>query len=162
MMGDDSMVPKGCDSESGLSLQRRTPGRSGLVVERSHDLVTLIELDGHIVQIASDGPAAVDAAAKFRPQVIFMDLGLPGFGGLEATRRIRQADLQPSPHIVALTGWGQESDRDASAAAGCDAHLVKPAEFDTIQAILWHVGATQAARHGTAEPARSQDQGKPA
>jgi two-component system CheB/CheR fusion protein len=137
-----------------------------LVVDDNRDaaegLATLIELDGHVVQMAGDGPSAVDAATTFRPHVIFMDLGLPGFGGLEATRRIRALDLRPVAHIVALTGWGQESDRDASAAAGCDEHLVKPAEFDTIQAILWHVGATQAPPHEAPDSAatRSRDAGR--
>ncbi len=105
-------------------------GRRVLVVDDNLDaaesLGLLLGLDGHDVRLAHDGPAAVAAATTFEPEIILMDLGLPGFSGHEAIARIRDLASPTRPGIVALTGWGTRADRDASARAGADVHLVKP------------------------------------
>jgi CheY-like chemotaxis protein len=68
-----------------------------------------------------------------------MDIGMPGMNGLEAARRIRRLRLARQPLICALTGWGQQADRESSRAAGIDRHLVKPIDRDTLQSVLAHM-----------------------
>ena len=90
---------------------------------------------GHEVALAHDGVEAVERAEQFRPEVILMDVGMPRLNGFEATRRIRRVVGQ-GVTIIALTGWGQEGDRDQSREAGCDGHLVKPVALDELHRIL--------------------------
>ncbi|MET0988153.1 MAG: response regulator [Steroidobacteraceae bacterium] len=99
-------------------------------------LAMLLELLGHEVQAVHDGLQAVEAAQTFAPDFIFMDIGMPNLDGIEATRRIRALDLPRRPIVVALTGWGQESDRERSRDAGIDHHLVKPIELDEIRGLI--------------------------
>jgi two-component system CheB/CheR fusion protein len=80
------------------------------------------------VQIARDGAHAVAAALQFRPDVVLLDIGLPGMNGLEVARQLRRLDLGPGLRIVAVSGYGQDSDVRASADAGCDLHLTKPVD----------------------------------
>jgi len=105
-----------------------------LVVDDNRDsagtLRMMCELSGHQVHTAYDGLDAVEAAAKFQPDVILLDIGLPGLNGYEAARRIRCQPRDKDLMMVALTGWGQKEDRDRSKEAGFDAHLVKPVDFD--------------------------------
>lgn len=111
-----------------------------LVVDDNEDaarsLATLMEMEGHTVRQAATGPQAVQQTNEFCPDVIFMDVGLPGFSGLEATRQIRAAGPRPAPLIAALTGWGQPNDVNESRAAGCDHHLVKPVDYSVVADIL--------------------------
>jgi CheY-like chemotaxis protein len=117
------------------------PGaRRVLVVEDNPDsaesLRALLELLGHDVHQAADGAAAIEAVRTFRPDVVFMDIGMPGMNGLEATRRIRELPLARQPLIVALTGWGQDADRERSQFAGVDQHMVKPIDHEALRAVL--------------------------
>jgi len=109
--------------------------RHVLVVEDNADhrdtLVMLLEALGHEVVSAGDGPSGVEAGVANRPEVAIVDIGLPGFDGFEVGRRLRQA-LGGSVKLVALTGYGQASDRERSRAAGFDVHLTKPAEVDEL------------------------------
>jgi len=111
-----------------------------LVVDDNHDaadtLSMLLQLTGHQTQLAFDGVEAVEAAKSFRPEVILMDLGMPKLNGFEAARQIRQQPWSKGMVLVALTGWGQEEDRNSTAKAGFDGHLVKPVEFDTLTKLL--------------------------
>ena len=75
-------------------------------------------------------------ADEFRPEVILMDLGMPGLNGYEATRRIRGQPWGRSVTIIALTGWGQDGDRLLSREAGCDGHLVKPVSLPDLEKLL--------------------------
>ncbi len=96
----------------------------------------LLRASGHDVQTAHDGLKAVQAAIDFCPDIVLLDIGLPGLNGYEVAKKIRMhPDLQ---HVVlvALTGYGQDSDRQASGEAGFTHHLVKPARFDELQKIL--------------------------
>jgi PAS domain S-box-containing protein len=101
-------------------------------VESAVSLQLLLELEGFVVRLAHDGMQAVEAAEAHRPDTIVRDLGMPVMDGLEACRRIRRAPWGRSARIIALTGWGSEADRERTAAAGFDLHLVKPVEPDRL------------------------------
>jgi CheY-like chemotaxis protein len=110
-----------------------------LVVDDNADaartLSSLLALDGHTVQIAFAGPQALEGVESFSPDVVLLDIGLPGIDGYEVARRIR--DHHPRPiHLVALTGYGQEADRERARAAGFADHLVKPVEYSKLQQTL--------------------------
>ena len=96
----------------------------------------LLGLMGHEAHEARDGAHAVQAAQAFEPDLILMDIGMPGMDGHEAARRIRDLSLTRRPLIVALTGWGQESDQGRSADAGFDAHLLKPVDLSALADIF--------------------------
>lgn len=111
-----------------------------LVVDDNRDsadsLGRLLELWGHEVHLAHDGVAAVDSATKFRPEVVLLDLGLPGMNGYDVCRRIREMDGGDRVLIIAQTGWGQSEDRRLSQEAGFDHHLVKPVNAKVLNALL--------------------------
>src|SRR5262249_5450356 len=96
----------------------------------------LCKLNGHEVQSAYDGLEAIEMAVKFRPNVILLDIGLPGLNGYEVARQIRSHLPDGDLTLVALTGWGREEDRRRAEEAGFDAHLVKPLDFDALEKIL--------------------------
>lgn len=116
------------------------PKRRILVVDDNRDagesLAEMLQLVGNEVALAYDGLEAVERASDFRPDVILMDVGMPRLNGLDATSRIREQPWGKSVVIIALTGWGQDSDRALSNAAGCNGHLVKPASLSALQQLL--------------------------
>jgi CheY-like chemotaxis protein len=83
--------------------------------------------------------AAIEAAEAFQPQVILMDVGMPKLNGYDATLHIRKKPWGTGPIIIALTGWGQESDRARSKAVGCDGHLVKPVRHADLESKLGEI-----------------------
>ena len=87
-----------------------------------------LQLKGHEVQTAYDGIEAVDVAARFKPDVVLLDIGLPRLSGYDVARRIRQLPGGKSMILIAITGWGQEEDRRQSQQSGFDMHLVKPVD----------------------------------
>jgi two-component system CheB/CheR fusion protein len=99
-------------------------------------LEKLIKGMGHDVHTAHDGVQGVAAADQFRPNLVIMDIGMPNMNGYEAARHIRQQAWGQNIKLVALTGWGQEEDRRNTKEAGFDHHLVKPASFQALKAIL--------------------------
>jgi CheY-like chemotaxis protein len=111
-----------------------------LVVDDSRDaaqsLAMLLEFEGHEIHTAHDGAAAVTAAERVRPDVVLMDIGLPIVDGYEACRRIRGQAWGSTMLMVAITGWGQEDDREQSSAAGFDRHLVKPVDHDELLRVI--------------------------
>ncbi len=111
-----------------------------LVVDDSADTVLsfsiLLETLGHHVRTARDGPTGVQAAVDYVPDVVFLDIGLPGLSGYEVAQRIRQEPTLEHAVLVALTGYGQETDRQASVDAGFNHHLVKPANIEQLKKIL--------------------------
>jgi CheY-like chemotaxis protein len=111
-----------------------------LIVDDNRDaassLALLLELDGHRTIVAHDGPAALEAAEQHRPDVVLLDIGLPGMSGYEVGRRIRHEPWGRTLTIIALTGWGQAEDRRRSREAGFDAHLVKPVDPPTLISLL--------------------------
>jgi len=96
----------------------------------------LLRASGHDVQTAHDGLKAVQAAIDYRPDIVLLDIGLPGLNGYEVAKEIRKHPDFKHVVLVALTGYGQDSDRQASGEAGFTHHLVKPARFDELQKIL--------------------------
>lgn len=93
----------------------------------------MLSLLGNEVRNAYDGLEALRHAEEFRPDVIFMDVGMPKLGGYEATKRIRESEWGKKIVIIALTGWGQDSDRERSRLAGCNGHLVKPVHLPELE-----------------------------
>ncbi|MES1186012.1 MAG: GAF domain-containing protein [Myxococcales bacterium] len=116
------------------------PRRRILVADDNHDavesLATMLRLSGNEVHIASDGIEAVALAEQLVPDVVLMDIGMPRLNGREATRRIRGEAWGRGMVVIALTGWGQESDRHLSREAGCDDHLVKPVDFAELERLI--------------------------
>jgi CheY-like chemotaxis protein len=88
------------------------------------------------VQVAYDGPTALEMLKTCKPSVILMDLGMPGMHGLEVARHIRQDPQNQKLLLIAMTGWGQEEDRRQSRKAGFNHHLVKPVDLSALQALL--------------------------
>ena len=105
-------------------------------VDAAETLGMLLCATGHDVRTAHDGLAALEAARDYRPSVMVLDIGLPGLNGYEVAKRIRQDPILKHIVLVALTGYGQELDRETSLEAGFDHHLVKPARFAQLQQIL--------------------------
>jgi PAS domain S-box-containing protein len=114
--------------------------RRVLVVDDSHDaaesVAMLLEFEGHEVFKAHDGADAVRTAERVRPDVVLMDIGLPILNGYEACRRIRAHPWGAAILMVAITGWGQEEDREQSDAAGFDLHLVKPVDHEELLQVV--------------------------
>lgn len=99
-------------------------------------LAELLRLAGHEAHIAHNGQQVIDMAKRLRPDVVLLDLGMPGMNGLEAARLIRAQPWGADVMLIALTGLGREQDRAATAAAGFDTHLVKPTEFYRLEELL--------------------------
>jgi CheY-like chemotaxis protein len=96
----------------------------------------MLEVLGNEVRVAHDGLQAVEIAAAFRPDAILLDIGMPRLNGYDACEQIRRHPWGADAFIVALTGWGQDEDRNRSRAAGFDRHLVKPVEPATIEKLI--------------------------
>ncbi|NLC58334.1 MAG: response regulator [Armatimonadetes bacterium] len=109
-----------------------------LVVDDNTDaaemLAALLELDGHEILTANSGPAALALAESFAPEVALLDIGMPGMDGYTVARHLRRK--LESALLVAVTGYGQEEDRQRSRAAGFDYHLTKPVSLDAVRRIL--------------------------
>jgi signal transduction histidine kinase len=116
------------------------PGRRILVVDDNEDnavsLAILLRRLGNQVRTAYDGQAAVEAAHSFGADVVLLDIGLPVMDGYSAARAIRAQPWGKAITLVAVTGWGQEHDRQLSQEAGFDAHLVKPVDHEALQKLL--------------------------
>ena len=111
-----------------------------LIVDDNRDgtdtLTALLEMMGHEVRSAYDGAQALDIAEMLHPDVVLLDLGMPGVDGYETCRRIRERPWSKGTLFVALTGWGSELDRARTKAQGFDHHLVKPVDPDVLMSLL--------------------------
>ena len=118
------------------------PVRTILVVDDNADaafsLAALLRITGNEAHVAHDGVTAVEAAERYRPDVVLLDIGLPRLNGYEACRRIRERPWGGNVVIVAMTGWGQESDRLKSREAGFDHHMVKPVDYAQLMQAIVH------------------------
>jgi CheY-like chemotaxis protein len=132
-------APTPADAGSEPSGEGTCTGRHILIVEDNQDgresLAMLLELVGHRVEVAEDGPRGVEAALAARPEVVLIDIGLPGLDGYGVATRVRAA-LGGGVLLVALTGHSQPEDRRRAAEAGFDAHLTKPVGLGELQALL--------------------------
>jgi CheY-like chemotaxis protein len=106
----------------------------------AESLGLFLEILGHEVELASDGAAALDAARANVPDMMFVDIGLPEMDGYEVARRVRQDAAVKHVHLVALTGWSREQDKERALAAGFDCHLVKPVTPDAIRRVVARCG----------------------
>ena len=122
-----------------------TAGRRILIVDDNFDgadsLAMLLEEVGHETHQVHDGPAAISEADRLRPDAVLLDIGLPKMNGYEVCRRIREQPWGKDLMMIALTGWGQEEDRQRSQDAGFDTHLVKPVDHDLLMKLLAGVPA---------------------
>jgi CheY-like chemotaxis protein len=122
-----------------------------LVVDDNEDaaesLAVLLELSGHDTRVANDGDAAVRTAHEFRPDVVFLDIGMPGKDGYEVAKELRESPDTRAAVLVALTGWGAKDDRARSRQAGFDHHLTKPAGLAAVDDLLAQMAASRRAPH---------------
>ncbi len=116
------------------------PPRHVLVVDDNRDaaemLTLMLRLDGHEVRVAHDGPAALREAREWRPEVVLLDIGLPGMSGYDVARQLRGDNGAGHPLLVAMTGYGQDEDRRRSHEAGFAHHLVKPVDPQELRLLL--------------------------
>jgi CheY-like chemotaxis protein len=129
-------------AEAGLERAKGVAGgrHHVLVVDDNADaadsLAALLQASGHDVLVAHDGPQAIEMAGREKPDVVLLDLGLPGMDGFQVAGRLKAMPALAATRIVALTGYGQGSDREATAQAGFSAHLVKPVDYDELRRVL--------------------------
>ena len=123
-------------AEAPVDLRRRV-----LVVDDNEDAAAttsaLLISMGCESRAVFDGASAIEVAATWRPDAVLLDIGMPAMDGYEVARRMRQSGLRPLPLLIALTGWGQDADRERARAAGFDLHLVKPIGVDELRIALF-------------------------
>ena len=111
-----------------------------LLVDDSVDAATLLsmvlEADGYDVRIAHEATQALEIAAQFKPEIVLLDLGLPGMDGFQLAQEMRKLDSTAGALLVAVTGYGQAGDRQRSHDAGFDYHLVKPVAVEEIHRVI--------------------------
>jgi CheY-like chemotaxis protein len=114
--------------------------RRVLVVEDNldsvHSLVMLLREMGHRAEYAINGYAAIDAARKFRPDVVLLDLGLPGMDGFELCKRLKKEPGLEGVRIYSVTAYAQDEYRERALASGCDGHYLKPISMQQIAGLL--------------------------
>lgn len=134
----DPPVPSSADTEPARTSSEQH--KQILIVDDNIDsgemMAALLEAWGHHPLHVADGPAALEAMAQRVPDVVLLDIGLPGMDGYEVAARIRASYDPRQVHIIALSGYGQEEDRRKSRAAGCDDHLVKPVDIAKLESLL--------------------------
>jgi CheY-like chemotaxis protein len=99
-------------------------------------LATILAQRGHDVRIAHDGAAALELTKTFSVELAFLDIGMPKMSGYELAQRLRQRPGMAKVQLIAVTGWGQEGDRNRARLAGFDHHFVKPVDFEAIYAVV--------------------------
>lgn len=99
-------------------------------------MTVALELFGHEVKAAHDGPSGIQLADEYKPDVILLDIGLPHMNGYEVAKSIRNTEWGKKIYLVAATGWGQSQDKLKALEAGFDQHLVKPIDFEALHDVL--------------------------
>ena len=105
-------------------------------VDSAESMSLVLGIGGHEVRVEHNGPDALRAAEEYRPDVVLMDIGMPGMNGYEVARKMRESPAMRQAALIAMTGYGRQADRDQSKAAGFNHHLVKPVDFDTLHNLL--------------------------
>ena len=105
-------------------------------VDAAESIAKLLRLAGHEVDCVYDGPRAIEGATKVNPDVVLLDIGLPGMDGYEVARRLRSMPQFGGTAIIALTGYGQDADRESSRQAGFDHHLTKPVDPEALESLI--------------------------
>jgi CheY-like chemotaxis protein len=133
-------LPHVCPGGEAAGLPQQTGPRRVLLIDDNRDatesMTVLLELWGHEVRVAYNGPEALALAAEFRPDAALLDIGLPGMNGYEVAKRLRELPGWERVMLVAVTGYGQDEDRRRSCEAGFDHHLTKPVEPAMVQSLL--------------------------
>jgi len=112
-------------------------------VDAADTLADVLGIMGHSTQVVHDGAQALAMTPQFLPEVVFLDIGLPGMSGYDVARALRQTPAGQHAVLIALTGWGAENDRSQSSAAGFDHHLTKPASLHAIGELLATISTNQ-------------------
>jgi len=112
-------------------------------VDAAETLAMFLEMSGNLARISHDGPDALAVAAEFQPEVVFLDIGLPGISGYEVAQQLRRQMVVPAL-LVAVTGWGTAEDKKRAADAGFDFHLTKPVDLAAIEGLLAKAGGNDA------------------
>jgi CheY-like chemotaxis protein len=105
-------------------------------VDAAESLATVLQLTGRQTRTVYDGPGVLQAAHEFAPDVVLLDIGLPGMSGYEVARQLRADPRLSRSVLIAVTGWGSEEDRRRSHEAGFDEHLTKPIDIATLEPLL--------------------------
>ena len=105
-------------------------------VDTAQSMMALLQMSDHEVKLAFDGPSALETAGAWRPDVVLLDIGLPGHDGYEVAKRLRQNAELGQTMLIAVTGYGHESDRQHSRAAGFDHHLTKPTDYAELEKLI--------------------------
>jgi CheY-like chemotaxis protein len=128
------MPAQPCDDQAAIA------GRKILIVDDNRDsatsLAALLQMSGNTTREAYDGLEAFEVAGRFRPEVVLLDIGLPKLNGYEVAQRIRGQDWGQSMFLIAVTGWGQDEDRQRSSEVGLNLHMVKPVEPAALEKLL--------------------------
>ena len=131
---------------SGPSVRRRV-----LIADDNRDaadsLAMLLRMDGHEVTVVHDGRQAVATIDSFRPDIAVLDIGMPELNGYEVARQVREGPLSTLITLIAVTGWGQASDKARAAAAGFNHHLTKPIEPDAFRQMVRSDGPYSAVKN---------------
>jgi two-component system CheB/CheR fusion protein len=146
-------APRGADADQNVGDEQTDDAESPaprarvVLVEDNVDaadaLAMLLDLLGHEVAIVHDGLAALECLERTRPDVMLVDIGLPGIDGFEVARRVRAHALGRGVLLVALTGYGGDEDKERTRAAGFDHHLTKPVQLDALQGLVATVAGGQ-------------------
>jgi CheY-like chemotaxis protein len=111
-----------------------------LIADDNHDaavsLSMLLQAMGHDTRVVHDGVEALEEAEIFRPDIVLLDIGMPRLDGYETARRLASQPWAAATQIVAVTGWGQETDRQRAKDAGFHRHLVKPVDLDALREVM--------------------------
>lgn len=105
-------------------------------IDSAESMALFLNFGGHEVRVAHDGPEALQVAREFHPQIVLLDIGLPGMDGYEVAQGLREDQPLPETVIIAMTGYGQAEDRQRSKESGFDHHLTKPVDHDTLSSII--------------------------
>ncbi len=139
------LAPSSAEREGGAATTARN--LRVLIVEDNLDAAAMLELAvshlGHVTRLAHDGATAITAATQFAPDVVFLDIGLPVMNGYAVARTLRDMPEFNRVHIAAVTGWGQEEDRQKAREAGCDSHFTKPLAPATLEDLLASIAQLQ-------------------
>ncbi|MEA3124522.1 MAG: two-component system, OmpR family, response regulator [Caballeronia sp.] len=124
------------DSAPGGSTQPRRVLLVDDSVDAAEAMSMLLETLGHEVRVMNDGPSALSMVDDFAPDVVILDIGLPGMDGFEVAREMRARAVTKTALLIALTGYGADSDKQKARDAGFDHHLVKPVSFTAIETVI--------------------------
>jgi CheY-like chemotaxis protein len=120
--------------------QGATASRRVLIADDNHDsadsLAMLLRMEGHEVMVVHDGPGALAAVGSFGPEIALLDIGMPGLNGYEGAQKIREALPALPLRLIAVTGWGQHSDKARARTSGFDHHFTKPVEPERLMELL--------------------------